>query len=341
MLTSLTEKLAAGTELSALDISQACDQLLDESQPLETRAEFLKTLAAKGETPREIAAFVNVLLDRAVRPSISGEGLIDVCGTGGDKMGFFNISTVVMFVAAAAGAKVVKHGNRGITSRSGGADALEALGIRIDLPPDRIPEILDAAGCCFLFAPLYHPAFKAVGPVRKRLGEEGITTVFNLLGPLLNPIRPDFQLAGIYDESRLETYVETLRILGRKRAFAIHGLGESFRLDEVSISGPTLVCALEDGKSHAFTLEVRDYGIFHEDITILKGGGPAENAEAILQILREKEQGARRDIVLANAAMALLAAGVAGNFGEGIEKSREAIDSGEAFRRIEILRSQQ
>src|SRR4029453_7037590 len=219
MLATLTKKLRLGHELTSGDVVTACDSLFDESVELSARADFLRALHVKGETASEVAGFVNVLLKRS-RRTLLGPGLLDVCGTGGDRAGVFNVSTAVMFVATACGARVVKHGNRGITSKCGGADVLEALGVRIDLPPETA---LEEAGCCFLFAPLFHPAFKTVAPVRKVLAEEGSATIFNLLGPLLNPARPEFQLAGVFDGKLLPLYAEAFKLLGRKSGWAVHG----------------------------------------------------------------------------------------------------------------------
>lgn len=217
-LATLTARAAESIPLDPAEIEAVCTLLLDESQPVDQRATFLGTLHRRGETPAEIAAFVDILLRRAVPFPGSGEGCLDVCGTGGDKAGFFNISTTTMFVAAGAGARIIKHGNRGITSKSGGADVLEALGVRIDTTPDEAATALDHAGCCFLFAPAWHPAFKAVVPVRKLLAEQGSASIFNMLGPLLNPARPDYQLAGVFDPALVATHADVFKNLGRKRA---------------------------------------------------------------------------------------------------------------------------
>jgi len=215
VLNKVEEKL----ELTTREVEVAAAMLLDTSVSDAKKARFLKGLAQKGETPAEIAGFVEAFLERAVDPGmdlIEFEGpTIDVCGTGGDKLDLFNISTTSMFVIAAGGAVVVKHGNRGITSKSGGADVLEALGIEIDCEPEKFRECLDKAGVGFLFAMKYHPAFKAVGPVRKQLAEEGQRTIFNLIGPLLNPARPECQLVGICLTGLRHAYAEILNRLIR------------------------------------------------------------------------------------------------------------------------------
>ncbi|MEM9018680.1 MAG: anthranilate phosphoribosyltransferase, partial [Verrucomicrobiota bacterium] len=198
----LTEKLKAGEALSPADINLATTDLISEDVDSNGKADFLTAFAEKGESAEEIASFAREFIDLAVKPDLDsaslGKPIIDVCGTGGDKLDLFNVSTTSVFLLAAAGVAVVKHGNRGITSKSGGADALEALGIRIDLPSEQFGECVASVGAGFLFAPMYHPAFKAVVPVRKALAEKGQRTVFNLLGPLLNPVDPDYQLIGIF-----------------------------------------------------------------------------------------------------------------------------------------------
>ena len=330
-LEALTSRASEGGELTRDQIAEACTVLLDGAVPVEQRADFLRALHRKGETPAEIAAFVNVLLDRAVRPSVSGEGLLDVCGTGGDKAGLFNISTAVMFVVAACGVPVVKHGNRGITSRSGGADVLEALGVRIDLPPGRAGEALGAAGCCFLFAPHYHPTFAGIVPVRKALAAEGTPTVFNLLGPLLNPARPAYQLTGVFNPNHLRTYAEVFRLLGRKRAWAVHGAGG---LDEVSTLGPSLVQALEDGEIRQFQVESTGVG----SLEMLKGGSAEENALMIVDLLRGALSGPKRDIVALNAACALVVAGRSSTLEEALAVADTALAEGAAFPVLEALR---
>jgi anthranilate phosphoribosyltransferase len=331
MLATLTEKLRVGGELAADDVLAACESLFDEGTALSLRADFLRALHAKGETPSEIAAFVDVLLARSPRPML-GAGLLDVCGTGGDRAGLFNVSTAVMLVATACGARVVKHGNRGVTSQCGGADVLEALGVRIDLPPEAS---LAAAGCCFLFAPRFHPAFKAVAPVRKALADEGSATIFNLLGPLLNPARPDFQLAGVFDGKLLPLYAETFRLLGRKSAWAVHGSGG---LDEVSTLGPSEVHAVENGRVRRFFIQPDAVGMPTAQIEDLRGGDARRNAECLEDILRAKDYGPKRDIVILNAACALVVAGLSRDMLGGLAMAASAIDNGSAYAVLRRLR---
>jgi anthranilate phosphoribosyltransferase len=331
VLAILTKSLRVGADLTEDQVSVACDYLFDEDIALSERGDFLRALHSKGETPAEIAAFVGVLLARGVRPALGG-GLLDVCGTGGDKVGLINISTAVMFVAAACGARVVKHGNRGITSKCGGADVLEALGVPIDLPPEAA---LEAAGCCFLFAPLYHPAFKAVAPVRRALAEEGSATIFNLLGPLLNPARPDYQLAGVFDRKLLPIYAETFGLLGRKRAWAVHGTGG---LDEVSTLGPSEVYAIDSEGMRRFSIEPESLGFSPADIENLRGGDAQRNAALLEDLLRGSERGPKRDIVVLNTACALVVAGISGDLVAAVEMSQSALDDGSAYSVLKRLR---
>ena len=331
MLVTLTEKLRLGHELTSADVVTACESLFDESVELSERADFLRALHAKGETASEVAGFVDVLLNRS-RRTLLGPGLLDVCGTGGDRAGVFNVSTAVMFVAAACGARVVKHGNRGITSKCGGADVLEALGVRIDLPPETA---LEAAGCCFLFAPLFHPAFKTVAPVRKVLAEEGSATIFNLLGPLLNPARPEFQLAGVFDGKLLPLYAEAFKLLGRQCGWAVHGSGG---LDEVSTLGPSEIHALEDGAIRHFVIRPEDLDVAPARIEDLRGGHAQENAESLEAILLGKDVGPRRDMVVLNAACSLVVSRRAPDLPAAMTMAASALDEGSAHDVLQRLR---
>lgn len=339
-LSELASHAQSGSELSREEIQLACRLLLAESEALEERACFLSALHRRGETPAEVAAFVEVLLEHAVKLPFSGKGRIDVCGTGGDRAGFFNISTAVMFVAAGAGASVVKHGNRGITSKSGGADVLEALGVNINIPPERAAHALEAAGCCFLFAPAYHPAFKAVVPVRQFLAQQGQASVFNIIGPLLNPARPEFQLSGVFNPALLPTYAGVFQKLGRQRAWALHGTGPGgLRVDEVSPFGKTQVLAVEDGSIREFELDPTDFDLSSTTPSDLLGGDAATNAQILLSIFSGSDRGPKRQAVQLNAAAALTVAGLASTVADGWSLAGAAIDSGRALNSLEQLRS--
>ena len=330
--------LLTGTPLAAEEIRHACESLLDEGLPVESRAEFLSLLHKRGETPEEVAGFVEVLLDRARPVPFSGEGCLDVCGTGGDMAGLFNVSTAVMLVAAACGVRVVKHGNRGITSKSGGADVLEALGVRIDLPPESAAAALDSAGCCFLFAPHYHPAFQAVAPVRKLLAQRGETSIFNMLGPLLNPARPSFQLAGVFDERLLPIYARVFALLGRRGAWAVHGTG-SVSLDEISPLGITKVFAWEAGTAREFLIRPEEFGIGPIRAEDLAGGTAAFNAGIISDVLAGNLRNGARIIVQMNAGAALVLSGAVPDLAAGMKRAGEAIDDGAARDALDRLRA--
>ena len=227
---ALTQSLREGRDLDATHVREAVESLISEQVPGGEKKDFLRELRAKGETAAEIAAFSQALLAHAVRPELDPLRLpgptLDVCGTGGDQRGYFNVSTAVMFVAAACGACVMKHGNRSITSKTGAADVLEELGVKLELTPVRLRQCLEQHGVAFIFAPAWHPAFKAIGPVRKELAAEGTPTIFNLLGPLLNPARPEHQLVGLFSAALLPKFAEVLHILGRR-----HAWGRAWRRD--------------------------------------------------------------------------------------------------------------
>ena len=330
-------------ELPPREVAVAADYLLDESGEVEKKARLLKALADKGETAAEIAEFVTVFLEKAQTPDFIDQSFngptIDVCGTGGDKLNLFNVSTTSMFVVAAAGGVVIKHGNRGITSKSGGADVLEALGVGIDLPSAQVNACLEMAGVGFLFAPQYHPAFKAVVPVRKLLAEQGQRTIFNLIGPLLNPARPECQLVGVFDRTLCPIFAEILRRLGRNSAWVVSGATADGRVvDEVSLMGPTLVYKSGDLQRQVDEeLQPSDFGLEVVPATELQGGDAAENAVILEKILSGQERGPKRDIVRLNAAAAIACAGLADNIDDAFRKTGEILDNGAALERLRIL----
>lgn len=336
---SLTLNLRAGRHLSSSDVREAVAALVSPEVPDAAKMEFLKALRSKGESAAEMAAFAQALLAHAVRPELDPARLpgpmLDVCGTGGDRQGFFNVSTAVMFVAAAAGACVAKHGNRSITSKTGAADVLEELGVKTELTPACLRRCLEQHGVAFLFAPAWHPAFKAIAPVRKTLAEQGIATIFNLLGPLLNPARPDHQLVGVFDAEVLPKYAEALRILGRRRAWAVHGDGT----DELTLTGPSKVCAIDGGSVTSFGVTPEDLGLARCQPDALRGGDRAENARILVGILGGSERGAKRDMVLLNSAAALCVAGLAPDLATGVALSRQALDKGSALGKLHALQA--
>ena len=331
-----------GSDLGPADVHELVHALVDEEVDPVEKTRFLELFARKGETAAEIALFVSELLERAVDPAVAADSLqqptIDVCGTGGDKLNLFNVSTTSMFVIAAGGAVVLKHGNRGITSRSGGADVLEELGVRIDLSPEGFRACVAGAGLGFLFAPMYHPAFKAIMPVRKLLAERGVRTIFNLIGPLLNPARPTCQLVGVFSPELPTVYADILRRLGRSSAWAVHGETKDGRpVDEISTMGPTTICRTLEGKSVKEVIHPQDYGMRMVTPEDLKGGGARENAQLLTEILAGRDTGPRLDIVLLNAGAGLACAGLAKDLATGIGKARELIQSGAAFEKLRLL----
>lgn len=335
----LIAHLEKGGDLSAAEIGHAVAGLLATDVTDGTKAAFLKALRVKGETAAEIAAFVQALLARAVDPGLDDASLpgpmVDVCGTGGDKLGLFNVSTTVMFVLAAGGACVVKHGNRAITSQSGGADVLEELGVHIELPPADLRRCVETHGLGFVFAPAYHPAFKAIGPVRKALAAEGIPTIFNLLGPLLNPARPPYQLVGIFSPVLLPKYAEALALLARSRAWAVHGSG----MDELSLTGPSAVCEVADGLVREFTLNPAELGLAPCELDVLRGGDRHANAAILTGILDGTDRGPRRDLVLLNAAAGFVITGLASDLPSGFDLARAQIESGRALAKLRALQA--
>jgi anthranilate phosphoribosyltransferase len=340
-LSGLTEKLRGGADLNGAEVRDVVTLLLSSDVDDESRAEFLTALRNKGETAEEIAAFVRALMKRAIDPMIDPTQLsgpmVDICGTGGDDLNLFNVSTAAMFVVAAGGAVVVKHGNRRVTSKSGSADVLEELGIAIDLPPEALRESLKRHGLGFVFARSYHPAFRALAEMRRRLARRNVRTVFNLLGPLLNPARPTRQLIGVFAPQWTGILAEVLRDLGRERAWVVHGLGDNAGMDDISVSGVTTIAELKDDKITSAILDVSWLGIPRAAVAELQGGDAKENAATIEGILSGKITGPKRDLTVVNAAGGFVVAGLAKDLKEGIELAREEIDSGRSLEKLRAL----
>jgi anthranilate phosphoribosyltransferase len=335
---ALIERLNAGIDLNSGDIGVAVALLLSDTTEDEVKADFLAALHRKGESVEEIVGFVQQLINRAVDPAIDPKKLagpmIDVCGTGGDGLDLFNVSTTIMFVLAAGGAVVVKHGNRSVTSRCGSADVLEALGVPFDLPPAHLRECVERLGLCFIFARHYHPAYRVIAEVRKRLARENIPTVFSLLGPLLNPTRPARQLIGVYSPRLTSVFADVLRRLGRERAWVVHGLTEGDGMDDISTSGATILAELLQGKVISGVIDSRWLNIPPGALDDLRGGDAAENAAYLEGILSGDVKGAKRDLTLVNAAGGFVVAGLARDMSDGIGMAREQIDSGRALEKL-------
>ncbi|MEN9895289.1 MAG: hypothetical protein RIR97_1141 [Pseudomonadota bacterium] len=289
---------------------------------------FLMGLRVRGETVDEIAGAVSAM--RAKMLTVTApDHAIDIVGTGGDGTGTFNISTLAALIVAGAGVPVAKHGNRALSSKSGAADTLSALGVKLDISPDRIADCISKAGIGFMFAQAHHPAMRHVGPSRVELGTR---TIFNLLGPLCNPAGVRRQLLGVFSPQWVEPLAEVLRDLGTERAWVVHGSG----MDEIATTGSTQVAALEDGKIKTFTLTPGDFGLPTVNLEQLKGGDGVANAAALLDVLNGAEN-PYRDVALANAAASLIVAGVAGDLSEAMAKARVSLQSGAAKSALQQL----
>jgi anthranilate phosphoribosyltransferase len=337
------EQVMAGRALDENDARQAVEQLSDENVPVVLKADFLAALNNKGETPGEIAAFARALRDKAIEPPLDAQTrsreILDVVGTGGDRLGTFNISTATALVCAAAGVTVAKHGNRAVTSQTGSADVLQELSIRTDLPPAEAVRSLREHNFAFFFAPGYHPAFKNIAPARKLCAERGGRTIFNLLGPLLNPVRPSAMLMGVPRPELCEPLAQVLQSLGVRRAMVVCGKvsGVGF-LDELSTLGDNTIAEFYQERGFTVsTLSPAEFPFQPALLADLLGGDKTVNAKIIRDIYSGAERGAKRDAVLFNAAAALFVAGKSKSLMEGWNLAEETIDSGRAQAKLAEL----
>jgi anthranilate phosphoribosyltransferase len=322
------ERLVTGRDLTEVEAEQVMAAIMEgQATPAQIGA-FLAALRLKGETPAEVTGFARAMRSKAQKVDSKHPVLADIVGTGGDGRGTFNISTAAALVAAACGLPVAKHGNRSVSSRCGSADVLESLGVPVGLPPSAAARCLDATGFAFLFAPVFHPAMRHAAQPRKELG---MRTVFNLLGPLCNPAGAPVQVIGVYEPRLVEMVAQVLMRLGSRRAFVVHG---SDGLDEVTITGKSLVAELKDGEVTSYEFDPRELGIAYARPEELKGGDAATNAAIILSVLRG-ESGPRRVVVELNAAFALVAGGMARDLREGMAMAAEALDSGRALAKLQ------
>lgn len=330
LLKPFIAKAADGINLTCNEAMQAMNIIMNGEATDAQIAGFLTALRIKGETVDEITGFAKIMREKA--KTVEGcRDAVDIVGTGGDLANTFNISTTSSFVIAGCGAKVAKHGNRSVSSKSGAADVLESLGVKISSSPEQAKNMIDNICISFLFAQNYHGSMRYVGPARRELG---IRTVFNILGPLANPANTDYILLGVYDRSLLELMAGVLINLGIKRAMLIYG---NDKLDEISISDTTSVCEIMNGKISSYEINPEDYGMKLADKNEIVGGTSEENAKITLGILKGKIKGAKRDIVLLNAGCALYIAGKADNISEGINLAKASIDGGWAYLKLQQL----
>ena len=331
MLKNALNQVIAGENLSPQEARESMQTIMSGEASDSQIGALLTALRMKGETCEEIAGFAETMRHHTVKVNCRETNLLDTCGTGGDKKGTFNISTAVAFVVAGAGVSVAKHGNHGVSSTSGSADVLKALGVKIDLAPQAIADVINEAQIGFLYAPVFHPAMKYAGKPRRELG---FRTVFNVLGPLTNPLSAERQLLGVYDSSLTHKLAEALLQLKVRRAMVVHGLDG---LDEISTTAPTQISEVVDGKILSYVLDATDYGIPAADMRELSGGSPDDNAVIITGIL-QGHKGARRNLVLLNAAAALVVAEKAETIREGLLLAAKSIDSGAALSKLDHLR---
>jgi len=342
VLEFLTTQLTKSESLSGEQVHSAVDQLTRESIPPEVKAQFLTALAQKGETVEEIAAFARELRERCtpfkVEAGPGGGEILDVCGTGGDRLNTFNISTTVGLIAAAAGIMVAKHGNRAITSQAGSADVLESLGIQIELPPERASEFLASHHFVFLFAPKYHPCFRHIGPARKLCALKGQRTIFNFLGPLLNPAYPTAQLIGVPRPELCEPIARVLQLLAVRRGMVVSGRVGTAQLDELSTLGDNTVAEFyQDRGFHSSVLSPSHFPLQPARLEDLCGSDANANAGIVRRILHGEDKGPKRDAVLINSAAALFVAGRTKSMLDGWSLAEELIDSGRAQQKLKEL----
>lgn len=342
VLLSLTEQLNSRQNLAAEQIVAAIKELMGEGASAEIKADFLTALARKGETVEEIAAFASGIRDLSLAvpldPATRAGEILDVCGTGGDRLNTFNISTTVAILAAAAGVTMAKHGNRAITSKSGSADVLEALGIPVDNTPEQAAALLREHQFAFFLAPRFHPAFKHIAAARKLCAERGQRTIFNFIGPLMNPVRPTAQLVGVPNPALTEPMARVLQGLGIRRGMVICGRVETAMLDELSTMGDNHVAEFyQDRGFHTSVWQAEFLPLQKATLADLEGGDAKVNCVIVRQVLSGQERGPKRDAVLLNAAAALLVANRVKSLIEGWELAAETIDSGKAAAKLKDL----
>ena len=330
MLKDHLEKVLTRNDLTAREMSLAMGSIMEGENPDAQVAAFLAALRVKGETVVEISEAARVMRDKALPVEIQRKPLLDIVGTGGDCIGTFNISTAAAIVAAAGGVAVSKHGNRSVSSICGSADVLESFGISLFDDPADVAECVEETGFGFIFAPHYHKAMKNVVPVRKALG---LRTIFNILGPLTNPARPEFELMGVFSPELVHPLAEVLKMLGLKQALVVHGHGG---MDELSLSGPNLACHLKDGKVTDLEISPEDAGLKRAEKGFAAGGSPEDN-QRIIEAIFAGQKGPARDVVIFNSAASMFTAGRVDSLKVGAAMAQEIIDSGLASEKIREL----
>ena len=345
MLKGAIQKVVNRSNLSEEEMEAAMEVIMSGQATPAQIGSFITALRLKGETIEEITGAARVMRQKATRIRVDAsainidrdeinqdlETVVDTCGTGGDGTNTFNVSTTTAFVVAGCGLRVAKHGNRSVSSLCGSADVMEKLGVNLDVPPSVVEKCLNQVGIGFLYAPALHGAMKhAIGPRR----EIGIRSIFNILGPLTNPAGANVQVLGVYEKELTPVLAEVLNKLGSRSAFVVYGEGS---FDEISITGKTQVSELKDGQVATYTIEPEDFGLARASLDDIRGGDADENARIVLGVL-QGEPGARRDMVLLNAAAALVAAGRATDFADGITQAAEAIDTGRAMEKFQGMK---
>lgn len=346
MIREAIEKIVNKSDLSEKEMKIVFEEIMNGSASFAQIGSFITALRMKGETVEEITGAVKVMREKALKVNVGGnkvgidrddinideETILDTCGTGGSGTNTFNISTTVAFVIAATGIKVAKHGNRSVSSQCGSADVLEKLGINLNISVKKVEECIREIGIGFLFAPLFHNAMKYAVTPRKEIG---IRTIFNMLGPLSNPANANRQVIGVYEKRLVSLVANVLKNLGTKRAFVVHG---EDTLDEATITGKTYVSELKNRTIRNYKIEPKNFGFKKARLEDIRGGSPGENAEIVFNILNG-EKSPKRDIVLMNASLALIACDKAGDFKGGVKTAKEAIDSGKAMEKLNRLKA--
>lgn len=328
MIIEATKKVVERQDLTAKEAEQVMDEIMSGEAEQVNMAAFLTALRMKGETVEEITAFAKGMRKHGIKVPVKGD-VLEIVGTGGDEANSINISTTASIIVAAAGYKVAKHGNRSVSSNSGAADCLEALGVKLDLEPEKNAEVLEKGNICFMFAQKYHSAMRFVGPVRKALG---IRTIFNILGPLANPAQANVELMGVYSEELVEPLTHVLYNLGVKRALVVYGQD---RLDEISLSAPTTCVEVNNGEFKKYEITPEQFGFTRCSRNDLAGGDGAENARITESILKGECTDAKADAVIFNAGAGIYLMNGAASIEEGIKIARETINSGKAYETLQ------